>query len=364
MGLRRYFPALIPTLFVLCLGLPASGQVADSEKPANAEQIHRAALSYYESGEFEKAIEAYKLAIKLRPDLQESYYHLGMAYSSLGRYKEAIDAYNNAIRIKPDYAAAYYNLGHAHSNLNQYDKAIKVFRQAIQYDPNNVETYLALADAYSDSGEQNKAVATFEAAIRREPGNPYTYYKLGLFYFPHGPHARAVDAFSQAIIRDPRHAEAYFHRSYAYLFMGRGESAAADAETYLALKGWRTSQSLYMAISAYFGNLQTRQEAAARKVLEGAVRQGDRSAWPYPVIEYLIGEISPRLLFRMAPDEGEKVEARAYVGLSLSLQGDQKAALDHLKWVKNHTHESSIPFALAVSEIERIQGASSLSFKR
>jgi tetratricopeptide (TPR) repeat protein len=364
MGLRRYFPALTPVLFVLCLGLPASGQVADSRKPGNAEQIHRAGVSYYESGEFEKAIEAYQHAIKLRPDLQEYYYHLGMAYSSLGRYKEAVEAYNNAIRIKPDYAAAYYNLGHAHSNLDQYDKAIKVFKQAIQHDPNNVDTYLALGDAYSDSGEEEKAVATFEAAIRREPGNPYTYYKLGLFYFPHGPHARAVDAFSQAIIRDPRHAEAYFHRSYAYLFMGRGESAVGDAETYLALKGWRTTQSLYMAIAAYFGHLQIRQEAAARKTLEDAVRQADKSAWPYPVIEYLIGEISPRLLLKSASDEGEKVEARTYIGLSLSLQGDQKAALDHLKWVKNHSHKSSIPFALAVSEIERIDGASSVSLKR
>jgi len=364
MGLRRYFTALTLIFFVLCSGLPASGQVTDSEKPGNAEQIHRVGLSYYESGEFEKAIEAYKQAIKLSPDSPESYYHLGMAYSSLGRYKEAVEAYSISIRIKPDYGAAYYNLGHAYSNLNQHDKAIKAFRQAIQHDPNNVETYLALGDAYSDSGKWEKAIATFEAAIRREPNNPYTYYKLGLFYFPHGPHARAVDAFSQAIIRDPRHAEAYFHRSHAYLFIGRGESAVSDAETYLALKGWRTSQSLYMAIAAYFGNLQTRQEAAARKALEDAVRQADKSVWPYPVVEYLIGEISPRLLLRLASDEGEKIEARAYVGLSLSLRGDQKAALDHLKWVKNHTQESSIPFALAVSEIERIEGASSVSLKR
>ncbi|HKG20685.1 MAG TPA: tetratricopeptide repeat protein [Blastocatellia bacterium] len=364
MGLPRYFPALTPILFILCLGLPASGQVADSKKPGSAEQIHQLGLSYYEAGEFEKAIEAYKQALKLRPDSQELYYHLGMAYSSLGRYKEAVEAYNNAIRIKPDYAAAYYNLGHAHSNLNQHDKAVKVFRLALQHDPNNVDAYLALGDAYADSGQEDKAVAAFESAIRREPNNPYTFYKLGLFYFPYEPHARAVDAFSQAIIRDPRQAEAYFHRSYAYLFMGRGESAVGDAETYLALKGWRTSQSLYMAISAYFGYMQTRQEAAARKALEDAVRRADKSVWPYPVIEYLIGEISPRLLLRLAADEGEKAEARAYVGLSLSLQGDQKAALDHLKWVKNHTHESTIPFALAVSEIGRIREDSSVSLKR
>jgi tetratricopeptide (TPR) repeat protein len=357
------FPVAVLILLALFSDSLALVQGESAQKSKDVSEVQRTAVSYYNRGEYEKAIEAYKRAIELNPDFTEAYYHLGMAYSSLGKYKEAVEAYSRAVRIKPDYAAAYYNLGHAYSNLNRHDKAIKAFRQSIQYEPGNVEAYFALGNAYFDSGKEERAVDTFEAAISRKPDNPYAYYRLGLLYFPTGLHARAAEAFTQVIIRDPRYGEAYFHRAYSYLFLGRGESAASDAGTYLSLKGWRGEHSLEMAIVSHFGHLQARQEAAARRVLEEAVRQGDPKVWPYPAVEYLLGQISARLLFKTASDEAQKVEARAYIGVSLSLQGDHKAAREHLEWVKNHGDSQAIPSSLVTSEIERIKANSAVSFK-
>ncbi|HXG67773.1 MAG TPA: tetratricopeptide repeat protein [Blastocatellia bacterium] len=361
---RRRFPAVICILFTLSLHSLALGQSAAAQQPKDAEQYHRAGVGYYDSGEYEKAIEAYRQALQLNPDSTDAWYHLGMAYSSLGRYKEAVEAYSRAIRRKPDYAAAHFNLGHAYSNLKQYDNAIKAFQQAIQYEPDNLEAYFALGYAYFDSGRDEKAAATFEEAIRRKPDNPYAYFNLGLLYFPGGPHARAVDAFTQAILRDPRYAEAYYHRALAYLYMGRGDSAAGDAEIYLSLRGWRADYSLPMAIVAYFGHLQARREAEARRILADAARQSDPSEWPRPVIEYLLREISAKELFESAPDGAKKVEARAYIGLDLSMQGDKKAALEHLRWVMEHSGSGSLTFALAISEMERIKASSAVSFRR
>jgi len=360
MRLPKCFPVSVFIVFALF----SSSLALPGQEPKDALEIHRTGASYYNRGEYEKAIVAYKRAIELNPDSTEAYYHLGMSYSSLGKYKEAVEAYTRAIRIKSDYAAAYYNLGHAYSNLNRHDKAIKAFRQSIQHEPENVEAYLALANAYFDSGNEEKAVKTFEAAISLKPDDPYTYYRLGLVYFPTGLHARAAEAFTQVIIRDARYSEAYFHRAYSYLFLGRGESAARDAATYLSLKGWRAEHSLEMAIVSHFGNLQARREAAARSVLEEAVRQGDQKAWPYPAIEYLLGQISARLLHKLASDDSKKVEARAYVGVSLSLQGEHKAALEHLDWVKSHSDSQPIPFYLVISEKERIKAMSAVSFKK
>ena len=361
---RKYLPVVVLTFVALFSGSSAAAQRTVSQEPADVEQIYQAGVSYYESGDYEKAIEAYKRAIQLNPGSMDFYYHLGMAFSSLGRYKEAVQAYNSAIRLKPEYAAAYYNLGHAYSNLKQHEKAIRAFQRAIQYEPDHVEAYFALGNAYIDSGKEEKAINTLEAAIQRKPDNPYAYYNLGLLYFPGGSPARAVDAFTQAIIRDPRYAEVYFHRAYTYLFLGRGESAAGDAESYLALKGWRAEHSLDMAIIAHLGRLQAHEEEAARKIIEDAARQGDKSAWPYAVIEYLLQEISAQLLFNSTSDRVKQVEARAYIGLSLSLRGDPKGALEHLKWVKDHSDWESPSFALAISEIQRIKTNSAFSLKR
>jgi tetratricopeptide (TPR) repeat protein len=286
-----------------------------------------------------------------------------MAYSSLGKYERAIVAYNRAVKLKPDYAAAYLNLGHAYSNLKRYDKAIWALRKAIHYEPDNMEAYMALGNAYFDSGRELKAFDTFEVAIQRKPDNPYSYYGLGLLYLPTGLHARALDAFTQAISRDPRYADAYFHRAYTYLYLGRGESAAADAETYIALKGWHGEHSLDMAIVAHLGYLQARQQAAALRIVKDGVREGDAQAWPYLAVEYLAGVISARVFVGLAQGEAQKVEARAYVGAKLSLEGDHKVALDHLKWVRKHSLAWTVPFALAVTQMERIKANSSIASK-
>ncbi|HET9533236.1 MAG TPA: tetratricopeptide repeat protein [Blastocatellia bacterium] len=361
---RKFYCGVVLILFGLLSSSGSFAQRRESRESKEAEEYHRAGLSYYESGQYEKAVEAYERAILKKPAREDYYFNLAMAYSSLGRYKDAVSAYNTAIRIKPDYTVAYFNLGHAYSNIKKYERAVRAFKQAIKHDPDNIEAYFSLATAYFDSGKEEMAVATYEEAIRRNPGNPYAYFNLGLVYFPVGPHARAVDAFSQAIIRDPRYSEAYFHRAYSYLFMGRGESAASDAETYLSLKEWRGERVLDMAIVGYFGYIQARQEASARKLLEDAVRANGSKDWPYPVIEYLLREIPDQVLLNNAPEGSPKVEAKAYIGLDLSLRGEQKAALDHLKWVKKHTYWGSLMHSLAVSEMERIKASSALSSKR
>ncbi|HEX5734504.1 MAG TPA: tetratricopeptide repeat protein [Blastocatellia bacterium] len=364
MILPKCYPVFVLIVFALFSDSLALAQGEPAQEPKEFLEIQRTGASYYNRGEYEKAIVAYKRAIEINPDSTEVYYHLGMAYSSLGKYKEAVEAYTRAIRIRPDYAAAYYNLGHAYSNLDRHDKAIKAFRQSIRYEPDNVEAYVALANAYFDSGKEERAVETFEAAISRRPDDPYAYYRLGLVYFPTGLHARAAEAFTQVITRDPRYADAYFHRAYSYLFLGRGESAARDAATYVSLKGWRAERSLEMAIVSHFGHLQARREAAARAVLEEAARQGDPKAWPYPAIEYLLGKITARLLYKLASDDPKKAEARAYIGLSLSHQGDHKAAREHFQWVKSHSDSQPIAFHLVTSEIERIKTISAVSFKK
>jgi cytochrome c-type biogenesis protein CcmH/NrfG len=359
---RFYLPFFILLLFVSSLALTPRGH-ADAQGPQNAEQYFKDGTSHYESGEYQQAIEAYKHAVKLNPEYADANYNLGMAYSSLGQYKEAIEAYKRAIRIKPDYEAAYYNLGHAYSNLKQYDNSVKAFRHAIRYKPDYIEAYYGLGNAYLDSGEDEKAIHTFEEAIRLKPDNPYAYFNLGLLYFPSGPHAEAIDAFTQAVLRDPRYAEAYYHRAYAYLYMGRGDSAAGDALMYLDLKGWRAEHSQHMVIVAYFGYLQARNEAGARKILKDAAGRVDSSAWPYPAIEYLRRDISAKRLFSLADDKARKSEARAYIGTNLSLSGQREAALDHLRWAKEHSRWGTLERSLAVAEIDRIKTSFTISSK-
>jgi tetratricopeptide (TPR) repeat protein len=45
--------------------------------------------------------------------------NMGVAYNELGKYQKAINAYKEAIKIKPNYHEAYYNMGVAYNELGK-----------------------------------------------------------------------------------------------------------------------------------------------------------------------------------------------------------------------------------------------------
>ena len=89
---------------------------------------NRLGLAYYESGKYEEAIESYKQAIEIDPDLALAHYNLGAVYSESGKYEEAIKPYKRAIRIDSDFAIAHYNLGLSYLLLNDIDSALKQYK--------------------------------------------------------------------------------------------------------------------------------------------------------------------------------------------------------------------------------------------
>ncbi len=83
----------------------------------------------------EKASDAYRQAIRLRPDSAEAHYSLGMALHQLDRLDEAIESYRHAIRLQPELAEAHSDLGVAQIEVGQAEHAIGNLNRAIALDP-------------------------------------------------------------------------------------------------------------------------------------------------------------------------------------------------------------------------------------
>jgi tetratricopeptide (TPR) repeat protein len=132
----------------------------------------------------QKAMEYYLKSI--------SFYNRGIACDGLGRYQEAIEAYRQAIRIKPDYAEAYCGLGLAHYKLSRYQDAIESYKQAIRIKPNYVEAHCNLGLAYDKLGRYQNAIEAYgcyqdeieayKQAIKIKPDYAKAYYNLGIAY--------------------------------------------------------------------------------------------------------------------------------------------------------------------------------------
>ncbi len=137
--------------------------------------------------------------------------------------------------------------------------------------------------------------------------------------------------------------------------MGKGESAVADAQTFIKLKGWRDKNSLYALLIEYFGLRQTQKNEAARQLLQDAVSKAKKSDWPFPIIRYLGQAINEQELLTLATDVGRMTEARTYIGMNLSLSGKVDEARAHLNWVKDSGKKSYSEYRFALSELERIE---------
>jgi len=99
------------------------------------------AFYFIDKREYEKALPYLEIAIKT--DISSlkawAYFQIGYCYVELGNYTKAIETYKQAIRIEPDDAIALCNLGVAYYNLGLYKDAIEDFKQAIYIDPDNAK---------------------------------------------------------------------------------------------------------------------------------------------------------------------------------------------------------------------------------
>ena len=124
---------------------------------------------YEEAGLHKKAIEAYKQAIRIKPDIAEAHSNLGVAYGELGMYREAMEAYKQAIRIKPDYAEAHYNLGVIYSKSGMYREAMEAFNQAIRIKPDYAKAHYNLGIIYLVLNDRGSALEQYKILKTLDP---------------------------------------------------------------------------------------------------------------------------------------------------------------------------------------------------
>ena len=82
-------------------------------------QIFQNADQEIKKTNFRKAIQYYNLILKKEPNNQNAYILLGLAYHKIKKYDDAIENYKKAIKLKPDIAVTYFYLGNIFYDLKK-----------------------------------------------------------------------------------------------------------------------------------------------------------------------------------------------------------------------------------------------------
>src|SRR6266542_2603568 len=143
------------------------------------------ALPYFEKAvesdnSYREAVEAYRQAIRLDPyNSADAHYAQGLVYRDWGRSEDEIQAYKQAIKLKPDYTSAYERLGARYLRSKKYAEAIETFKQLSSLKPGDATVPNSIGEAYLELGRLNEAMEAFRQAIRLKPDFGRAFYNLG-----------------------------------------------------------------------------------------------------------------------------------------------------------------------------------------
>jgi len=119
-------------------------------------------------------------------------------------YKIALDSYKKALEIQPEMQGAYIGLGVAYSKMRAPDKAISIFKKLLKKNPENpYALYYNLAEIYGNSGKIEKAVNYYIKSAETAPNAFYPYGKIGEMYFSRKEWDNAIHFYKKAVENKP-----------------------------------------------------------------------------------------------------------------------------------------------------------------
>jgi tetratricopeptide (TPR) repeat protein len=96
---------------------------------------------------------------------------------------KAAEAYRQAIKLRPGYTRAYIGLARVLSENSDTDAALVAIRSLRKASPSNAEASAIEGRLYKDNGDDAKAIAAFKRSIAEGKGfQPEAYTGLGLLY--------------------------------------------------------------------------------------------------------------------------------------------------------------------------------------
>ena len=110
-----------------------------STNPDNADAWAQLGHAYFDTDQYEKAIEAYKKYLEIKPDNADIWTDLGVMYRRKGNPQEAIRSFDKAVQVNPSHQQSRFNKGVVLLNdLNDRSGAVTAWKELLKINPSAV----------------------------------------------------------------------------------------------------------------------------------------------------------------------------------------------------------------------------------
>ena len=157
------------------------------------------ALSQYNTGHYDKAVEEFKKVIAIDPNNIKANLKLASLMFDDFNYKEAADYLNKVLTTDPSDNLAQTMMGLVYYNTVQIDKAKEQFQRAITSSDTNIIARIGLASCYMADKNPDDAIKTLEEILKIKPDHSVTYVALGNIYAEKKDYTNALAKFTKAL---------------------------------------------------------------------------------------------------------------------------------------------------------------------
>ena len=139
------------------------------------EEYNYLGLAYYQIGNYEKSVEAFKKGPSAAgSDKKLLYFNMGNSYFALQKWQEALDSYSMSSVASPSYASAVLNKANVEIKLDKLKEAVADYKRFLLLRPEDeqrpkIEKIIALIEGELAARAERERLAAEEAErIKRE----------------------------------------------------------------------------------------------------------------------------------------------------------------------------------------------------
>jgi serine/threonine protein kinase len=148
-------------------------------------EAHVAMGDYFYHGilEYESALQEYKKAISLNPNLVDSYNGIAFVLRRQGKMRNAIEYLEKTYELDPRDYVTVFSIGETYNLLREYEKSIPYFDKANLLAPEAIPPYDTKARNYLlAAGDTKKARSIIQNARERKIGLDSYVFSVSLYY--------------------------------------------------------------------------------------------------------------------------------------------------------------------------------------
>ncbi|KAI4829848.1 hypothetical protein KUCAC02_001513 [Chaenocephalus aceratus] len=165
--------------------------------PNNYKAILAAGSMMQTHGDFDVAMNKYRVAACAVPESPPLWNNIGMCFFGKKKYVAAISCLKRAHYMSPFDWKVLYNLGLVHLTMQQYASAFHFLSAAINLNPRMGDLYMLLAVALTNLEDVENATRAYEQAVTIDQSNPLVNLNFAIFLYNHGDKKATLDQYQE-----------------------------------------------------------------------------------------------------------------------------------------------------------------------